>query len=50
MINERKTRCTSMGAFDVLLELLNVHPQLSGGASLTTRSTSGRRKMFGRSE
>ena len=38
------------GAFEVLLELLSVHPQLPGGAPLTTRSTSGGWKVFTRSE
>ena len=30
----------SMGAFEVLLELLDVRPQLPGGAPLTVRATS----------
>ena len=30
----------SIGAFEALLDLLNVYPQIPGGASLTVRSTS----------
>ena len=39
-----------MGAFEALLELLSVHPQLPGRAPLTTGSTSGGWKVFTRSE
>ena len=38
--NEREMGGASMGAFEVLLEMLDVHPQLPGGAPLTVRATS----------
>ena len=38
--NERETEVMSMGAVEVLLQLLDVHPQLTGGAPLTVRVTS----------
>ena len=49
---EKKTEkgVTSMGAFEALLELLNVYPQLPGGAPLTVRNTSLGWKVFTRSE
>ena len=39
-----------MGAFKVLLEYLNVHPQLPGGTPLTVRATSRVRKLSTRTE
>ena len=39
-----------MGPFEVLLELLDVHPQLPGEAPLTVRATSGGWKVFTRAE
>ena len=39
-----------MGPFEVLLELLNVYPQLPGGAPSTIRSTSLGWKVFARTE
>ena len=39
-----------MGAFEALLELLNVYPQLPGGAPLTVRRTSLGCNMFTRTE
>ena len=39
-----------MGAFEALLELLAVHPQLPGGAPLTTRLTSRGWKSLTRTE
>ena len=39
-----------MGAFEVLLDLLDVHPHLPGGAPLTARTTSRGWKVFTRVE
>ena len=39
-----------IGAFEVLLELLDVHPQLPGEAPLTVRATSRGWKLFGRTQ
>ena len=49
---EKKTEKggASMGAFEALLELLNVYHQLPGGAPLTVRNTSLGCKVFTRSE
>ena len=48
--NEREMGGASMGAFEVLLALLNVHPQLPGGAPLTVRATSRGWKVVTRTE
>ena len=50
LVNDRETGCASMGAFETLLKLPNVHPQLPEGAPLTFRATSGGRKVFTRTE
>ena len=39
-----------MRAFEALLELLDVHPQLPGGAPLTVRATPRCRNVFTRTE
>ena len=48
--NEREMRRVLMVAFDVLLELLDVHPQLPGEAPLTVEATSRGWKVFTRTE
>ena len=48
--NEREMGGVLMGAFEVLLELLDVHPQLPGEAPLTARATSRDWKVFTRTE
>ena len=48
--NEREMGGVSKGAFEVLLELLDVHPQLPGEAPLTVRATSRGWKVFTRTE
>ena len=45
-----QTRGKSGGGFEVLLELLDVHPQLPGGTPLTVRATSRDGKVFTRTE
>ena len=49
---EKKTEkgVTSMGAFEALLELLNVYPQLPGGVPWAVRTTFLGCKVFTRSE
>ena len=48
--NTGEPREGPVGAFEALLELLAVHPQLPGGAPLTTRPTSRGWKAFTRTE
>ena len=48
--NEREMGGVLMGAFEVLLELLDVHPQLPGEAPLTVRASSRGWKVFTRTE
>ena len=48
--NEREMRAVLTGAFEVLLELLDVHPHLPGEAPLTIQATSGGWKDLTRTE